>query len=57
MEAFTKEKCIELALKYKTRSNFSRNNYVTYKYAKKMGWIDELLPCLVKNMEKYKNCF
>ena len=37
MEAFTKEKCIELALKYKTRSNFSRNNYVTYKYAKKNG--------------------
>lgn len=53
METFTKEKCIELALKYKTRSNFSHNNYVAYKYAKKMGWIDELLPCLVKNREKY----
>lgn len=34
MEAFTKEKCIELALKYKTRSNFSRNNYVTYIYTR-----------------------
>ncbi len=39
---WTKEKCAEEALKYKTRSEFQKNSYPAYNSSKKNGWFDEI---------------
>ena len=37
-----KEICKTEALKYKTRSEFSKNNSVAYKYSRENNWLDEI---------------
>lgn len=46
-----KEKCIEEALKYKTRTQFLRNNKPCYNSALKNGWIDECAAHMVENQK------
>lgn len=46
-----KEKCIEEALKYKTRTQFLRNNKPCYNSALKNGWIDECATHMVENQK------
>jgi hypothetical protein len=39
---WTKEKCIEEALKYNKRSHFWKNNLSAYYSARKNNWLDEI---------------
>lgn len=43
-----KEKCIEEALKYNTRSEWQKKSFTSNKYARKNGWLDEC----AKHMKK-----
>ena len=40
---WTKEKCQEESLKFKTRSEFKKKNDSAYKSAKRNGWFDEII--------------
>ena len=39
---WTKEKCAEEALKYKSRSEFKKNNTNAYKASVRNGWLDDI---------------
>ena len=45
---WTKEKCKEEALKYKTRSEFDKKNATAYNKASKYGWLNEICPHMVQ---------
>jgi predicted GIY-YIG superfamily endonuclease len=45
---WTKEKCVEEALKYQTRSEFNKGCDSAYSKARKNGWLDEVCGHMVK---------
>ena len=47
---WTKDKCHEVALNYKTRIDFKKNSEGAYKAAQRMGWLDEICSHMI-----YKN--
>ncbi len=53
---WTKEKCFEEALKYKTRRSFSKTNGSAYNAARKNGWIDEICSHMkINHFKKFRN--
>jgi hypothetical protein len=44
---WTKDRCHEEALKYKTRREFQTNSKVAYSKARKMGWLDDICSHMV----------
>ena len=51
---WTKEKCQEEALKYKTRSDYSKNS--SYQQSISRGWLDEICTHMKVIGDKYKRC-
>jgi hypothetical protein len=39
---WTKEKCYEEALKYKTRTTYQKSNHSSYEVARKNKWLNEI---------------
>lgn len=50
---WTKDRCHEEALKYKTRKEFAKKKRRVYDYAKKMGWLDDISP-LTESFKKQR---
>lgn len=44
---WTKDRCHEEALKYKTRKEFQTNSGIAYSKARKMGWLDDVCSHMV----------
>jgi hypothetical protein len=56
---WTKEKCLEDALKYNKPSEWAKNNQYSYNKAKKNGWFKECLAHMIHNKEPkytYEKC-
>jgi isopentenyldiphosphate isomerase len=53
---WTKERCQKEALKYKTKSNFSKNNYAAYNRSYKSGWLDNICSHMIKQNNNTKRC-
>lgn len=51
---WTKEKCKEVASKYKSRSDFQKNNYNVYRIAYNKKWLDEICSHMIKIGNIYK---
>jgi hypothetical protein len=51
---WTKEKCHETALKYKSRSEFGKKSKGAYHSARKNGWLDEICSHMKKKINKPK---
>jgi predicted GIY-YIG superfamily endonuclease len=52
---WTKEKCQELALKCKSRSEFGKKYYAAHKYSIKNNWLDEICSHMIQ-FNNYKRC-
>jgi predicted GIY-YIG superfamily endonuclease len=55
-EYWTKEKCQEEALKYKTRGEYTKNRSPSYSKAWKQGWLDDICSHMLTVGNKYKKC-
>ena len=53
---WTKEKCHEEALKYETKSEFSKNSPSAYVKSGASGWKDDICQHMKTNGNKYKRC-
>jgi predicted GIY-YIG superfamily endonuclease len=53
---WTKERCLEEALKYKTRVDFERNSISACVTARKNKWIDEICSHMIFIGNRYKRC-
>jgi T4 RnlA family RNA ligase len=53
---WTKERCAEEALKYKTKSEFEKGSPSAYVKSGKMGWKDEICKHMKTNGNKYNRC-
>ena len=49
---WTKEKCHEKALKYKTRGEFEKNDSSVCQAARKYGWMDEICSHMIREHHK-----
>jgi len=53
---WTKEYCIEEALKYKTRTEFQKKSGTAYNKAWKNNWLDSICSHMIKNGNKFNRC-
>lgn len=53
---WTKEKCAEEALKYKSKNEFEKGSPTAYVKSGKMGWKDEICSHMNSNGNKYSRC-
>ena len=53
---WTKERCHDAALKYKTRSEFTKNDCSGYSKAWEEKWLDDICSHMVSAGNKYKKC-
>lgn len=53
---WTKEKCMEEALKYKTKSEFQKNSKSSYIIAYKKGWLEQICQHMEKVGNKKNRC-
>ena len=53
---WTKEKCQEDAIKYKSRSEFQKNSTTSYQKSLREGWIDEICSHMIYIGNRYKRC-
>jgi predicted GIY-YIG superfamily endonuclease len=55
-EYWTQENCHEEALKYTSRSDFSKNSSSSYSKAHEMKWLDNICSHMTHKGNKYKRC-
>jgi hypothetical protein len=53
---WTKERCFEEALKYKTRVDFEKNSISACLTSRKNGWMDEICSHMISIGNRYKRC-
>ena len=53
---WTKDKCLEEALKYNTRSEFNKNSVSAYCKAYDCNWLDDICSHMLLTGNKYKRC-
>jgi hypothetical protein len=49
---WTKERCLELALNYNSRAEFTKQHYDAYRASKRAGWLDEICSHMEKRTWK-----